>query len=199
MDRILTHTLSDKPPQSGLLSQMNGPLMSTTETEREAGTDLRAMLADKKLLHLKAMGRFNLAVMGKSGVGKSTLINAVFGRKVAETGIGSPVTPGRRLYRTDCGTLGLFDTRGLEVGPDSSRIITELRELLVRAQGKPVSEQIHAVWYCVSGTGGRLEHAEATFIKDVADLGLPVFLVLTRVERDDDGYDPDAVELARYI
>jgi predicted GTPase len=40
------------------------------------------------------LGCFNLAVFGKTGVGKSTLVNAVFGRDVAATGMGSPVTRG---------------------------------------------------------------------------------------------------------
>ena len=39
-----------------------------------------------------AMGRFNLVIFGKTGVGKSTLINAIFGEEVARTGIGEPVT-----------------------------------------------------------------------------------------------------------
>ena len=38
----------------------------------------------------KEIGRFNLAVFGKTGVGKSTLVNAVFGAEVAKTGIGEP-------------------------------------------------------------------------------------------------------------
>ena len=36
-----------------------------------------------------AIGRFNLAIFGKTGVGKSTLINAIFGEEVARVGIGS--------------------------------------------------------------------------------------------------------------
>ena len=35
--------------------------------------------------HSAAIGRFNLAIFGKTGVGKSTLVNAVFGEEVAAT------------------------------------------------------------------------------------------------------------------
>ena len=38
------------------------------------------------------IGRINLAVFGKTGVGKSTLVNAIFGEPVAVTGIGSAAT-----------------------------------------------------------------------------------------------------------
>lgn len=49
------------------------------------------------------MGRFNLAIFGKTGVGKSTLINAVFGEEVAPTGIGEPEveTAALRVWRAD--------------------------------------------------------------------------------------------------
>ena len=37
-------------------------------------------------------GRVNILVAGKTGVGKSTLINAVFRGELARTGAGKPVT-----------------------------------------------------------------------------------------------------------
>lgn len=41
---------------------------------------------------LKDLGKFNLAIFGKTGVGKSTLINAIFSADIAKTGTGRPVT-----------------------------------------------------------------------------------------------------------
>ena len=52
----------------------------------------------------EAIGRFNLAIFGKTGVGKSTLINAIFGEEVARTGIGEPVTRGSHLYLDKVGS-----------------------------------------------------------------------------------------------
>ena len=54
-------------------------------------------------------GRFNLAIFGKTGAGKSTLINAIFGEAVAKTGIGEPVTQDEHLYIHRSGALGLLD------------------------------------------------------------------------------------------
>ena len=41
---------------------------------------------------LKNLTTLNIIVAGKTGVGQSTLINAVFKENLAETGMGKPVT-----------------------------------------------------------------------------------------------------------
>ena len=39
----------------------------------------------------KKLGNINILICGKTGVGKSTLINAVFGSEYAKVGQGNPV------------------------------------------------------------------------------------------------------------
>jgi uncharacterized protein (DUF697 family)/GTP-binding protein EngB required for normal cell division len=146
-----------------------------------------------------AMGRFNLAIFGKTGVGKSTLINAVFGEQVARTGIGEPVTRGSRLYVDKVGHLGIVDTQGLEVGRDNKEILSELSKAMKEMRKLPLSDQLHVAWYCVRGMDRRFEEAEADFIRRLDEIGLQVVLVLTQVPVRDGQYHPDALELARVI
>lgn len=150
------------------------------------------------------IGRFNLAVFGKTGVGKSTLVNAIFGEAVAATGIGRPVTLGSHLYVHRTGKLGIYDTQGLEVGRDTSRIISELKRFIDNSRTMPFAEQVHLAWYCIRATDRRFEETEAQFIRELAELGLPVILVMTQVpgRRDASGQlyvAPDTLELARQI
>jgi uncharacterized protein (DUF697 family)/GTPase Era involved in 16S rRNA processing len=146
------------------------------------------------------IGRFNLAIFGKTGVGKSTLVNAFFGDSVAKTGIGEPVTQDEHLYIHRSGALGLLDTRGLEIGADTDTIIEDLRRVINERRSKPIHEQIHLAWYCVRATDRRFEAAEAEFVKKLDELGLPVICVLTQVTRTTSGdYHPDAVTLAEAI
>jgi uncharacterized protein (DUF697 family) len=150
------------------------------------------------------IGRFNLAVFGKTGVGKSTLVNAIFGEDVAPTGIGRPVTLHSHLYVHGNGKLGIYDTQGLEVGRDTDELISELRRFIGESRAKPFSEQVHLAWYCVRASDRRFEDTEETFIRKLAELELPVILVLTQVpgRRDASGQlfvAPDAAELAMHI
>jgi len=151
-----------------------------------------------------SLGRFNLAIFGKTGVGKSTLINAIFGEEVARTGIGEPVTRGSHLYLDRIGHLGIVDTQGLEVGRDSREILAELGKAMATMRRLPLSEQIHVAWFCIRGMDRRFEEAEADFIRRLDEMGLPVLVVLTQVPRrwGADGqshYHPDAVLLAEQI
>lgn len=145
------------------------------------------------------LGRFNLGVFGKTGVGKSTLINAVFGEEVAATGIGEPVTRDSHLYAGAHGALGLIDTRGIEVGRDDRALLKDLRAFVTRQRKLPLSEQMHAAWYCVRALDRRFEDAEAEFVRALAELGVPVMLVFTQVPVRDGAFHPDALELARQI
>jgi uncharacterized protein (DUF697 family)/GTP-binding protein EngB required for normal cell division len=145
------------------------------------------------------IGRFNLAIFGKTGVGKSTLVNAIFGAEIAKTGIGEPVTRAEHLYLHQSGTLGVLDTRGLEVGRDNATLIAELRDYLHGMRRKPLADQLHVAWYCVRAGDRRFEATEADFVRALHDLGLPVILVLTQVPRAQGRVHPDAEALAASI
>ncbi|MCM0619515.1 GTPase family protein [Nocardioides bruguierae] len=145
------------------------------------------------------IGSFNLAIFGKTGVGKSTLVNAIFGETIAETGIGEPVTRGHHLYKHASGSLGVFDTEGLEIGKDDETILDELAGLVTDLKKRPVHEQIHVAWYCVGARGGRFEAVEEHFVRRLRELGLPVLVVLTQVPSRDGVPHGRAVELAEHI
>ncbi|WP_296601665.1 GTPase family protein [Nocardioides sp.] len=145
------------------------------------------------------IGRFNLAIFGKTGVGKSTLVNAIFGSDIAATGIGEPVTRAEHLYLHQSGTLGVLDTRGVEVGRDNDVLIGELKDYLHGMRRKPLADQLHVAWYCVRAGDRRFEATEAEFVRALHDLGLPVILVLTQVPRSGARVHPDAEALASSI
>lgn len=147
----------------------------------------------------EAIGRFNLAIFGKTGVGKSTLVNAVFGEDVAPTGVGEPVTMENHLYLHKNGFLGLLDTRGLEIGQDTDELIDELSAYIKLMRQGPLADQIHVAWYCVRASDRRFEDTEAEFIRRLNKLDLPVVVVMTQVPSRAGEYHGDAIELANHI
>ncbi len=53
----------------------------------------------------------NILLMGATGMGKSSLINGLFGEEVAKVGIGKPVTQHLEKYVDEEKGLILWDTR----------------------------------------------------------------------------------------
>ena len=58
--------------------------------------------------------KVNIIVAGKTGVGKSSLINYIFGKEVAKVGDGQPVTQEIQEYDLENDNITLFDTKGIE-------------------------------------------------------------------------------------
>lgn len=160
---------------------------------------VETMFEQKLAEAFAALGTFNLAVFGKTGVGKSTLVNAIFGRDVARTGVGQPVTKGLVYYRHPDGFLGLYDAEGFETGTSGNAILDGLRKLVSDHGQRAINERIHAVWYLVRWSDRRFEKAQEGFVRALHDLGLPVIVVMTQVPTRDGQVHPEAIEFASYI
>ncbi len=179
-------------PYRGLMAdEVAGRDIDRSEVERLFGARLGEAF--------DALGCFNLAVFGKTGVGKSTLVNAIFGAQVAQTGVGRPVTQGLVYYRHPGGLLGLYDSEGFETGHSGDEILKALRERVEGTRGLPMDQRIHAAWYLVRWSDRRFEDRQAEFVRAISNLGLPVVLVITQVPTRDGVPHPEAVELATYI
>ena len=74
---------------------------------------------------IEKIGQVNIIIAGKTGVGKSTLVNAVFKGDLAETGVGKPVTQTTKEYSKEGEPVHIFDTKGFELG-NYRTIISEL-------------------------------------------------------------------------
>lgn len=138
----------------------------------------RAMFVEASADAQNRYGRFNLAIIGGTGVGKSSLVNAVFGREHARVGKGLPVTSGVHYYSDQ--SLGIWDFEGFEIGSSVSPG-EALRGHLRTISQRPANEQIAVVWYCIASTADRLTLPDIEMIRELHAAGLPVILVLTKV------------------
>lgn len=139
--------------------------------------------AQKKYDELKIL---NVMVLGKTGVGKSTLINNMFSAHLAETGVGKPVTKEIQKFEKPGLPLAIYDTPGLEL--DGSNALEQLLEdvtAIIKSGRKSgdVNQMVHCLWYCIATPSHRFESAEIEFLRRVSaqsGTGIPVIVVLTQ-------------------
>src|SRR5690606_6000829 len=82
----------------------------------------------------------NILVTGQTGVGKSTLVNAVLRKPGARTGTGKPVTEHVRAWSVDGVPITLYDTPGIELGRDAGTVSSELINLIRSKRTEDISE-----------------------------------------------------------
>ncbi len=101
----------------------------------------------------------NIIVAGKTGVGKSTLINGVFRENLAEKGIGKPFTKHMRKISKKDFPLNIYDTKGFELGKEAqSEVKDEVMDAICKSiKSKDVNEAIHCIWYCINTASNRIE------------------------------------------
>lgn len=151
------------------------------------------------------MDNLNLVVMGKTGAGKSTLINAVLKEDLAPTGVGQAVTKVNQVYtkqmllplsdnRTDRGTYGmvgktvnLYDTVGLEIDTTiTEKTLHEIKGFIRKAQSNERANDITMVWFCVNYGSNRFEPYEFDLIKSLSiEHEIPFIFVLTQCYNDE--------------
>ena len=138
-------------------------------------------------------GNINILIAGRSGVGKSTLINAVFQQHLAETGQGRPVTQNTREIRKEGVPISIFDTRGLEMS-QFKETLSELEKLIKERGGdKDSNRHIHVAWLCIQEDGRRVENAEID-LHDMLSKHVPLITVITKA-RSDNGFRNEVLEL----
>lgn len=135
---------------------------------------------------IKNLNTLNIIVAGKTGVGKSTLINSVFREKLAETGMGKPVTQHMRKITKKGVPLAIYDTRGFELGKEvQTEVKREVTETISKGLAtQDINKAIHCIWYCINTASNRVEPEEIEWLKELSMdnqiTQVPIIVVLTQ-------------------
>lgn len=131
----------------------------------------------------------NILIIGKSGSGKSSLLNYLFGSKVAETGVGGAVTPPgvykHEFQMNENFMLNIYDTWGLEADKTEkweSLIVDEVR----KHDKKEISEWFSTIFYCFNINSNLVEEFELHIIKMLREKKNEVIPVLTHCKSAED-------------
>ena len=152
----------------------------------------------KDLLKENEIKHLNLQIIGKTGVGKSTLVNAIFGEKVADVKKGEPCTMETKCYESEkYDFIRIYDTRGIEISKDFDieKVFNEtLKDIKEKCEKNEPDNLIHCLLYCFTGT--RFEREEGEILVKLRQTyegkKLPIILVLTQdigEEDEEDGED----------
>lgn len=136
---------------------------------------------------LKNLNKLNIIVVGKSGVGKSTLINSLFRGNFAKTGLGRPVTDEIRKIEKKDYPMAIYDTPGFELSKgQQNKVKDEIIELINKGcASKDVNDVIHCIWYCINVGGNRtFDETEIAWLKELTESNkitqVPIIVVLTQ-------------------
>lgn len=136
---------------------------------------------------INSLNTLNIIVVGKSGVGKSTLINSLFRGNFVETGLGRPVTSEIRKIEKKGYPLVIYDTPGFELaGEQQDRVKKEILDIVRKGVSSGnINEAIHCIWYCINVGGNRtFDESEVTWLKEFTkenhETKVPIIVVLTQ-------------------
>ena len=144
------------------------------------------------------MRKVRIVIMGKTGVGKSTIINAVLGEYAAETGDGAAITQENKVYKckrlietssSEDGKysrvnheISLYDTVGLEVSKSiTNQTLQKIKTHIQEAKNNSNIEDVNIVWFCINERTNRLEEYEVNLIKKLSiEYEIPFAIVQTQ-------------------
>lgn len=125
----------------------------------------------------------DILLIGKTGAGKSSFINYVFGKEIAEVGNSKPVTQEFKTYSKEENKLkiNITDSKGLEV-QDFEIIKTKIIEMIERKKS-----EVLIVFYCVNLLNARVEDKELELLNTISlKIGQPIYILLTNCDSPDD-------------
>jgi len=139
---------------------------------------------DEELAKLKStVQKPNVLISGITGVGKSTLVNTIFGEEVAKSGMGFPVTSMLDRYETESVPVVLYDTVGYEVDFDlNTNKREEIFSTLTENETTDASKQIHFAWYLIDASSARVQPVDIEMCKRIKDSKYPLAVVLTKCD-----------------
>ncbi|NEQ36834.1 MAG: hypothetical protein F6K40_11315 [Okeania sp. SIO3I5] len=128
----------------------------------------------------------NIAVIGLTGVGKSSLINAIFGSNIADTGAGKAITHQYTKYSPNAFDIdlpvNLYDSPGYEPGYEQEDFVKKTIDFLKEKNRQGKEEQIHLIWYVISASAARLTQVDINILEEINHNYIPAIIVLSKCD-----------------
>ncbi|MGL1013833.1 GTPase [Vibrio vulnificus] len=155
---------------------------------------------DKQVNEIK---KPNIMIVGGTGVGKSSLINQVFGEEFAKVGSGDPVTRGCHKYEKNGVPVTVFDTEGYEIidgKEDNGNFEEKVLAEIIKRKSQSLNEHIHLFWYCISISNHRITDYDLKNIRLLSDtkIGANLAIVFTQCDNDELDSNNNGITSAKF-
>ena len=135
---------------------------------------------------MKNLPIYNFVILGKSGAGKSSLINYFFDKQVSKVGQGKPVT-GKEFDKYNLKEsnleINIYDSWGIEAGK-TNEWTNYLKQFISSRKSENISSWIHTAVYSISAESTRLEVFEKEIINILIEEELNPIIVVTKSDLD---------------
>ena len=133
--------------------------------------------------------KLNIVLFGATGVGKSSLVNSVFGDNIVKSDVGEPITQFLEKIEIKSKGITLWDTKGIE-----AKDYKNTKELLIKDiengfqkafDSNDDDEAPHVVWLCIKESSKRIEDREHDLINIAKKFGIPTIITFTNTQFED--------------